>query len=136
MIPEKLTLSGFLSYQQEVEVDFSSFDLACISGSNGAGKSSLLDAVTWALFGQARTRDDAIINLQVKSKTAEVSLVFSYEGNRYRVMRAKTESKTTVLEFHIQGADGSWRALTERTLRGTEARISEILRLDLSLIHI
>ncbi|NIV31555.1 MAG: AAA family ATPase, partial [Anaerolineae bacterium] len=60
---------------------------ACISGPNGSGKSSLLDAITWALFGQARTRDDAIINLQVKSNTAEVTLVFTYEGNRYRVMR-------------------------------------------------
>ncbi|NIV31556.1 MAG: hypothetical protein GWN58_19335, partial [Anaerolineae bacterium] len=32
--------------------------------------------------------------------------------------------------FHIQGADGSWRALTERTMRATESLISEILRLD------
>lgn len=130
MIPEKLTLSGFLSYQQEVEVDFTAFDLACISGPNGSGKSSLLDAITWALFGQARTRDDTIINLQVKSNTAEVTLVFTYEGNRYRVIRAKTEGQTTVLEFHIQGQDGVWRALTERTMRATESLISEILRLD------
>ena len=117
MIPEKLTLSGFLSYQQQVEIDFTSFDLACISGDNGSGKSSLLDAITWVLFGQARTRDDTVINLQVNSRTAEVSLIFSYEGNRYRVQRAKTEGKTTVLEFHIQGT-------------ATEGRISDILRLD------
>ena len=44
MIPIKLKISGFLSYQQAVELDFTSFDLACISGANGAGKSSLLDA--------------------------------------------------------------------------------------------
>jgi exonuclease SbcC len=130
MIPEKLTLSGFLSYQQQVEIDFISFDLACISGDNGSGKSSLLDAITWVLFGQARTRDDAVINLQVDSRTAEVSLIFSYEGNRYRVQRAKTEGKTTVLEFHIQGTEGEWKVLTERTMRATEALISEILRLD------
>ena len=128
MIPIKLNLSGFLSYREPVEIDFTQFNLACISGSNGSGKSSLLDAITWSLFGQARARDDAVINL--KSETAEVSLVFHYEGNQYRVTRAKTRDKTTVLEFHILGADGKWKPLTERTMRGTEARISEILRLD------
>ena len=128
MIPIKLTLSGFLSYQDPQEIDFSGFDLACISGANGAGKSSLLDGITWALFGQARKRDDALINLG--SKTAEVSYTFSYEGNIYRVTRVKPREKTTVLEFHIKSADGKWKALTERSMRGTEARIEEILRLD------
>ncbi len=125
MIPEKLKLSGFLSYQKEVEIDFSSFDLACISGANGSGKSSMLDAITWSLFGQARARDDSIINQ--KSNTAEVTLVFSYEGNRYKVQRAKTEGKTTVLEFHIMGPEGNWKSLTERTHarhRGIDQRYS------------
>ena len=72
MIPLKLHIAGFLSYHQPVELDFTGFDLACISGQNGAGKSSLLDAITWALFGQARKRDNSVINLQ--SKAAEVSL--------------------------------------------------------------
>jgi exonuclease SbcC len=76
MIPIKLTITGFLSYRDTVELDFTSFDLACISGQNGAGKSSLLDAFTWALFGQARKHDDSVINLQ--SSLAEVALVFEY----------------------------------------------------------
>ena len=54
MIPLKLHIAGFLSYRQPVELDFTGFDLACISGQNGAGKSSLLDAITWVLFGEAR----------------------------------------------------------------------------------
>ena len=78
MIPNKLTITGFLSYRDPVELDFSSFELACISGPNGAGKSSLLDAITWALFGQARKHDESVINLQ--SDTAEVALIFVYEG--------------------------------------------------------
>ncbi|MFN2149972.1 MAG: AAA family ATPase, partial [Anaerolineales bacterium] len=128
MIPIKLTLSGFLSYRDPQEIDFTSFNLACISGPNGAGKSSLLDSITWALFGQARKRDDAIINLQ--SETAEVSFTFEYEGNLYQVKRAKPRDKTTVLEFHIKSKNGSWKALTERTMRATETLIEEVLRLD------
>jgi exonuclease SbcC len=127
MIPIQLRISGFLSYCEPVEIDFGGFDLACISGANGAGKSSLLDAITWSLFGQARKRDDSIVNLQ--SKAAEVALTFSYESQVYRVIRALPRGKTTALEFQIR--DGQdWRPLTERTLRETQARIESVLRLD------
>ena len=50
MIPLRLTISGFLSYQEAAELDFSGIHVACISGRNGAGKSAMLDAITWALF--------------------------------------------------------------------------------------
>ncbi|MFZ5822187.1 MAG: AAA family ATPase [Chloroflexota bacterium] len=138
MIPLQLKLSGFLSYRDPVEVDFTSFDLACISGQNGAGKSSLLDAITWALFGQARGKSDQVINLHPDVKAAEVSLTFSYEGNIYRVIRMLPRGKGTLLEFQIAQAESgeqrvessTWRPLTERTLRDTQARIIATLRLD------
>ncbi len=137
MIPLSLTISGFLSYRDPAELDFTGFDLACIAGANGAGKSSLLDAITWVLFGHARKRDDSLINS--KSDSAQVSLIFTYEGNVYRVTRSKPRNKTTRLEFHIlQGSSngnpdletGSWKPLTERTLRDTDARIQDTLRMD------
>ena len=127
MIPIKLCITGFLSYREPVEIDFTSFELACISGSNGAGKSSLLDAITWSLFGQARKRDDSVVNLQ--SGAAEVALTFSYEQSTYRVQRSLQRGKGTVLEFQILDGE-AWRPLTERTLRETQARIEQVLRLD------
>jgi exonuclease SbcC len=143
VIPLHLKLSGFLSYCDPVELDFTGFDLACISGSNGSGKSSLLDAMTWALFGQARKRDESVINLQAKA--AEVSFTFAYETNVYRVIRSLQRGKTTTLEFQIReegsqeleagtqtgiADQGTWRPLTEHTLRETQARIEQTLRLD------
>ena len=129
MIPVKLTITGFLSYHDTVELDFTSFDLACISGPNGAGKSSLLDAFTWVLFGQARKRDESLINLQ--SNAAEVVLVFEYEGNTYRVQRSLAKGQTTRLEFQIQEpSDGKWKALTGESLRHTQGLIERTLRLD------
>jgi len=128
MIPLQLRIAGFLSYHDPVELDFTTFDLACISGQNGAGKSSLLDAITWALFGESRAKDkDALVNLQ--SKAAEVALTFSYENNIYRVQRTLPRGKTTVLEFQIKSGD-EWKPLTERTTRDTQARIEQTLRLD------
>jgi exonuclease SbcC len=140
MIPIHLRLAGFLSYRDPVEIDFTAFDLACVSGHNGAGKSSLLDAITWSLFGQARKRDDSLVNSQ--SKAAEVTLTFEYEKNVYRVLRTLPRGRTTALEFQILDGEwrsesrsssivnGQWRPLTERTLRDTQARIEQTLRLD------
>ena len=127
MIPISLKISGFLSYQKPVELNFESFSLACITGQNGAGKSSLLDAITWAIFGQARKRDDSLVNLQ--SDAAEVIYTFDYEGNRYRIQRAMPRNKRKTLEFQIYD-DGLWRPLTEATMRETQERIQKTLRLD------
>ncbi len=154
MIPIRLYISGFLSYREPVELDFSSLNLACIAGPNGAGKSSLLDAMTWVLFGQARKRDDSLIH--TRSSAAEVRLVFAYEGNLYTVRRIKPREKTMLLEFQIwqagsqtpaannwqtavqrreaaqetEAGEGKWRPLTERTLRETEMHILKTLRMD------
>jgi exonuclease SbcC len=142
MIPLHLHLAGFLSYRDPVELDFNAFDLACISGQNGAGKSSLLDAITWALFGEARGKSSDVINLHADVKAAEVILTFRHEENTYRVQRSLPRGKSTILEFQIldrrpQTADdesgtvnGTWRPLTEKTTRDTQARIEQTLRLD------
>lgn len=127
MILDRMLISGFLSYKDRAEIDFSGFNLACISGANGAGKSSLLEAVTWVLFGEARRRDDAIINMQ--ASTADVTLDFTYEGTCYQVQRSKPRDKATVLEFRVKSPEG-WQVMTEPTMRGTEERIRQTLRLD------
>jgi DNA repair protein SbcC/Rad50 len=129
MIPLHLRIAGFLSYRDPVELDFNGFDLACISGHNGAGKSSLLDAITWTLFGEARGKSSDVINLNQDVKVAEVVFTFSHEQNTYRVQRSLPRNKSTVLEFQIKNED-TWRPLTEKTTRDTQARIEQTLRLD------
>ncbi|MBL8097629.1 MAG: SMC family ATPase [Anaerolineales bacterium] len=140
MIPIHLHISGFLSYRDSVDLDFTLLDLACISGANGAGKSSLLDAFTWSLFGEARGKGVDVINLNQDVKAAEVALKFQYEGNVYRVQRTLPRNKSTVLEFQVldgnphpnplpQG-EGTWRPLTEKSTRETQNRIEQTLQLD------
>jgi exonuclease SbcC len=129
MIPRHLHIAGFLSYRDPVELDFDDFDLACISGHNGAGKSSLLDAITWSLFGEARGKSSDVINLNIDVKAAEVVFTFAHEQNTYRVQRTLPRGKNTVLEFQIQNGAG-WKSLTEKTTRDTQARIIQTLRLD------
>ena len=55
MIPQRVLLKGFLCYTDEQEVRFDgSATLWMLSGLNGSGKSSIFDAVTYALFGHHR----------------------------------------------------------------------------------
>ena len=51
MRPVRLKLKGFTSFREEQDVDFQTLDLFAIAGPTGAGKSSLLDAMTYALYG-------------------------------------------------------------------------------------
>jgi DNA repair protein SbcC/Rad50 len=92
MIPLRLQLTNFLSYRGTTALDFDGLDLTCIAGQNGAGKSSLLDAMTWALFGKSRSKsDDDVVNRLAgrQGEQAEVRFDFSLEGARYRVIRHK-----------------------------------------------
>ena len=122
----KIKLQGFLSYQSAC-LDLSNVNIACISGQNGAGKSSILDAITWSLFGQARRKDDAIIN--EACDMTSVTLEFEYEGVDYQVQRSKKKDRPVTLEIRMN-SNGKWKPITEATIRETEAKIQSILKLD------
>jgi exonuclease SbcC len=83
--------------------------------------------MTWSLFGEARGKSSDVINLH--SSAAEVALTFMHEENTYRVQRTLPRNKNTLLEFQVKN-DDSWRPLTEKTTRETQARIEQTLRLD------
>jgi len=56
-------MRNFMCYRDNVPpLDFTGIHLACLSGENGAGKSAIIDAMTWALWGKARAKsvDDLI----------------------------------------------------------------------------
>jgi len=132
MIPLQLRLHNFMCYRDPEPLDFSGIHLACLTGNNGHGKSALLDAITWALWGKARDgkrRADELIHLG--QTNMEVEFEFSLGGQRYRVIRKRTTRGQghTTLEF--QAFDGQqFRPLTGATIRETQARIDRLLRMD------
>jgi exonuclease SbcC len=133
MIPIRLELENFLSYQQLATLDLAGFELACIGGENGAGKSSLLDAITWVLFGRCRApgRDDVVNRLAARmNESARVQLDFELEGALYRVMRVQEPGKTGLLELQLSAGPDHWKPLTEATLSATQSRLEELLRMN------
>jgi DNA repair protein SbcC/Rad50 len=133
MIPVKLELHNFLAYRDPDPLDLSGIHVACISGENGAGKSSLLDAMTWALWGKARSASADDLIHQNRHET-RVSLEFEMGGNHYLVTRQRSiEKKTPLSLLELQVFDpeaGDWRSLSEHNIRATQDRIDSLLRLD------
>ncbi|HTE86261.1 MAG TPA: AAA family ATPase, partial [Dehalococcoidia bacterium] len=137
MLPGRLTLRNFLCYRDPPEtgptIDFTGIQVACLIGENGNGKSALLDAITWSLWGQARARtDDELIHLG----RTEMEVEFEFLGGdqRYRVIRKRKRGTqrsagSTTLEFHISTGE-AWKPLTANHVRETERRIRDVLKLD------
>ncbi|MFI5333173.1 MAG: AAA family ATPase [Candidatus Babeliales bacterium] len=140
MIPRTLQIKNFLSYGSDIQtIDFSHYPLICLSGKNGHGKSALLDAITWALWGQARKVSDVSKAdeglLRLGQTQMMVILDFEFNNQMYRVRRefAKTYGKPyAVLEFGMLDTQtDTLHPLTEKTIRATQAKIEGMLNLDI-----
>src|SRR2546423_7525312 len=82
-VPLALRLRHFMSYGAgPVGVGFAGLHLACLAGGNGNGKSALLDAITWALWGRSRARREDDLVRQGATEM-EVELCFGAGGGRH-----------------------------------------------------
>jgi DNA repair protein SbcC/Rad50 len=128
MIPLQLSLKNFLSYN-EANLDFSGLSTACICGANGAGKSSLLEGITWAIWGKCRavSEDDAISN---GAMDVRVDFTFGMHAEVCRIIRTRQRNGSGGLEFQIQMGGGDFRTLTQKNGKMTQALIDEYLKID------
>jgi exonuclease SbcC len=120
-----------MCYRDDVPpLDFGGIHVACLTGANGHGKSALLDAVTWALWGKARAkRDDELIHLG--ESEMEVDYTFDLGGTVYRVVRKRdsTGRGRSLLGFQV-GHDGDFQSIAGSTIRETQAGINRLLRME------
>ncbi|NJP17599.1 MAG: exonuclease subunit SbcC [Hydrococcus sp. CRU_1_1] len=127
MIPLQLTLKNFLSYR-EATLDFRGLHTACICGANGAGKSSLLEAITWVVWGQSRAASDDDI-IHAGAEYVRVDFQFISNDRIYRIIRSRNRGRTGNLEFQIENG-GDFRSVSAKNLRATQEQIVEYLKLD------
>ncbi|MEX0940907.1 MAG: AAA family ATPase, partial [Candidatus Babeliales bacterium] len=139
MIPLKLQIKNFLSYGSKLQtIDFGPYPLICLSGKNGHGKSALLDAMTWAIWGQARktsgtSKPDAHL-LRLGQTSMLVIFDFLFNNQTYRVKREFTATKSgnsySTVEFGILDATTeTFHPLTDKTIRETQKKIECLIGL-------
>ena len=135
MIPLKLTLKNFLCYRDGVPtLDLDGIHVACLCGQNGHGKSALLDAITWALWGRARGKaQDELIHFGCDDML--VDLEFLARDQHYRVTRRHSNGggrrRQSASDLQVQiftGAD--FHPITGNSIRETQASIDRITGMD------
>ncbi|MFA5309341.1 MAG: SMC family ATPase [Dehalococcoidales bacterium] len=135
MIPVRLKMRNFMCYRDNVPaLDFTGIHLACLSGDNGNGKSAIIDAMTWAVWGKARAdSDDDLIH--AAQNEMEVEFEFNVGEQLYRIIRKRTRPKKRAaagqssLEFQVKSEDG-FRPITGNTIAQTQQKIIEVLHMD------
>lgn len=94
MKPEKLILSAWGPYKERIEIDFAGLKdrgLFLITGPTGAGKTTLFDAVTYALYGsmsgQTREKNSVRSDFAQGDTATFVELTMQHAGKEYRIVR-------------------------------------------------
>jgi len=128
-------MRNFMCYRNDVPpLYFDGIHTACICGDNGNGKSALIDAMTWAVWGHTRARSDDDLIHSGDTET-EVEFDFAVGQQLYRIIRKHAKprrrqaSGQSSLDLLIASDDG-FKAISGERIRQTEQKIKDILHMD------
>ncbi|HLC39189.1 MAG TPA: SMC family ATPase [Patescibacteria group bacterium] len=131
MVPEKLQLHNFMSYQNPKSLDFKSFNLACLAGDNGVGKSSILEALSWAVWGKSRASSDDDLIFQ-KASEMWVEFTFQLEKSHYKILRKRIRKKRGHSElylFSFSPKTKGYHSLSEDKILNTQKKIEKLIKI-------
>ena len=129
MRPLRLSLEGFTSFRDKVDLDFSGLDLFAITGPTGAGKSSLIDAIVFALYGQVpRVGDDYKQLISHGKERLSVVLDFAVGKESYRIVRTARPDKPSQQRLE-RVTSGTPEPVADR-VREIRTEVDRILGLD------
>ena len=129
MRPIKLDVQGFTSFRERCEINFSKLDLFAITGPTGAGKSSLLDAITYALYGKtSRLGKSGRELISLGAPAMQLTFEFKAGTETYQVYR-RVKATTATVRLEKKEPDGSWTSITS-AIKTMEEEIVRIVGLD------
>jgi exonuclease SbcC len=130
-------MAGFGAFRDPTTFDFADTDFFALVGPTGSGKSTVIDAVCFALYGSVPRYEDRRLTRYVVTlgaSEARVSLTFELEGTEYaatRVVRRNAKGAVSTKEARLEliDSDGTTSVLAgaERELN---TRVEELLHLD------
>ena len=138
MIPSKLRLTNFMCYRGTTEaLDFDQFDVACIIGENGNGKSALLEAITWVIWGKTKVLfSKDLITKGENDMLVDFEFFIDYVSDdselndKYKIIRSiRTKSGGSILD--LQQFDGiNYVSISGDTISETQKLIINLVNMD------
>lgn len=129
---DTLTIQNFQSYQRIQTINLRNRGLVLLSADNGAGKSSIFDAIVYCLYGQTLRELSSIEDVVNKKNKINcevtLSLLDDSSGTRYRIVRTRAcvrSKKPNDLRLYIDDKDKSLGTNTD-----TQALINTIIGRD------
>jgi DNA repair protein SbcC/Rad50 len=128
MRPITLKMAGLRSYRAERTIDFGDPGLIAVIGDTGAGKSSILEGLTGALYG-ACTWDNRGIGELINdgAKTVQVELIFAVAGQIWTISRSASRNNYPPSRHFLHCHDTGEKLTGERAVT---ARVTSLLGLD------
>ncbi|MDP2674044.1 MAG: SMC family ATPase [Dehalococcoidia bacterium] len=131
MRPLSLRLEGFTCYKQPAEISFEGLDLFAITGPTGAGKSSIVDGITYALYGRVPRLGNEVRGLiSLGSEKLQAAFEFAVNGDRYRVVRSTARKGAAHVQlFRFEKSKEEWEGIEDRA-RAVDEKVRGLLGLD------
>ncbi|MBI4260914.1 MAG: SMC family ATPase [Actinobacteria bacterium] len=134
MRPVSLRMKGFTAFRDEQAIDFDGLDLFAIVGPTGSGKSSVLDAITYALFGVVDRVDKKSVRQMVSQGQPRMAVTLEFEVGeaRYRVTRSMPSGGGgSKVQVELR-EDGDWRQAGEGSdrVKDADAMLRGLVGLD------
>ncbi|MFQ5966022.1 MAG: AAA family ATPase [Acidimicrobiia bacterium] len=127
MRPKQLEVSGFIAFREPVVVDFSDADLFALTGATGAGKSSLIDAIVFALYGSVpRYGDKRAVAPLISVGKLEARVRFDFnvgpdEWTAVRVVRRRKDGGASTEEARLEHGDEVVAGTADEVTNAVEA---------------
>ncbi|WP_370295202.1 AAA family ATPase [Rossellomorea marisflavi] len=146
MKPLQLTMQAFGPYASREVIDFRELEnrtMFVISGKTGAGKTTIFDGISYAIYGKASGEDRSPVDLRSQfakeDELTEVELLFTLRGETYKIWRSPQQEKkkargegfTTMnarSELYRLGGDGE--ELLAANVREVDEKIRSMIQLD------
>lgn len=132
MRPTRIELAGFLSYSEPTTLDLSAVTAGAIVGINGSGKTSLIEALGWCLYGKGRGRgpDDFVSDTATGCR---VAVEFDIGAASYRVERERSSlsARKSSLTLAARSPDAdTWHPVGGDRIAETQEAIEGLLGMD------
>ena len=114
MRPLKLEIEGFTSFNDPTYLDMTDLDLFAITGPTGAGKSSLVDAMCYALYGEIpRVGTEVGSCIRFNHDRMRVTLEFAAGTDHFRIFReTRRKGAPNIRLDHWENSD--WQPMADR----------------------